>query len=200
MGDWKGHVIRAIEMVLLTLMVVAWWIMDQISSASLEPELLGWELFFLPTAAAFMLVQWWIIHRDTKKKNLSSAGNAWETIKIEDSILNRWYAVWNEFGIDSEEDRAEPWHFPAQIAQIVALEDVREASDDRELRKRLGARVFLIIRETLGPLATELDYLAACEREVNELMKAADEILAEMLDFSAQATNTVHGEMLLAIT
>lgn len=85
---------------------------------------------------------------------------------IDPSIICRWDAVWDEFEIDPDEPRAEITQFPSVLAQIEQAEEARKGCSIRAVRVALGERVMVLMREALGPLAAELDYLKSEEGRI----------------------------------
>jgi hypothetical protein len=192
MDHWKNR-ISIVAVVAVTALVV--W---PINNEALVFDLDGWYWNVIcPLLAVLITAGEWLISRLLNKPQSVPS-----VVEIEPSIRARWNAVCDEFEIDPDELRAEPENFPVETAQIVALDEVRKASKDRELRKQLGARVWQIIRETLSPLAMELDYLSTMSNWLERAMKEANVAEAEAL-LAIRRPQTViaaEAEALLAVT
>ncbi len=98
-------------------------------------------------------------------------------------LLDRWDSVCQQYGIDLDEPRADIWNFPSELRQILELDRVylacRRGSKDR---KRLKRRIRAIMHEVLGPLAAELAFLDASQRQLANMVQAADTELANRLN------------------
>ena len=90
---------------------------------------------------------------------MEAVHNRFQPAAIEPDILRRWEMVCGEFGIHPDESRADITQFPAVLAQIQQAEAARLSCSVRATRVALGERVMVLMREALGPLDAELEYL-----------------------------------------
>lgn len=139
-------------------MAIADTIMDVTATATVEgrPSPI-WLLFAGAITAAMILFE--LITAKTMKAQTS--------VSIAARILDRWETVQHEFGIDPDEARAEITQFRHVLDQIELAETARQGASNEATRALLDERVTILMRETLGPLAAELDYLKSEEGRIH---------------------------------
>ncbi len=129
-----------------------------------EPAPFMMWLFAAAITAAMIFAEP-LIAKLTGVKTVVKTEEIWREVDL--SILDRWETVQHEFGIDPDEARAEITQFSHVLDQIELAEAARQGSSDTAVCEALDARVTILMRETLGPLAAELAYLKSEEGRIH---------------------------------
>lgn len=130
-----------------------------------EPAQLFMMWLFAAATTAAMFFAEPLIAKLTGVKTAVKTDEIWREVDL--SILDRWETVQHEFGIDPDEARAEITQFGHVLDQIELAETARQGASNEAIRALLDERVTILMRETLGPLAAELDYLKSEEGRIH---------------------------------